>query len=138
MKFVVSKQWHITNTVLALLVIGFLLKRFDDHRAFMQGTEEVMGHVDDIQATTKLRTIFYSYEVGGQQFHGQYSDRHRFIIGPQWVIYAKSRPSLSTLDTADIESAYRIGLWAAVVGCLPFAGMWLVELKSLMRRRSER
>jgi hypothetical protein len=135
MKLKVGTQWHVLAVVIALVVVGLRSRTIMEHQAWSDGSATVQGRVEDIQASRQVRVIRYSYNVHGQEYRDEITDKTAFSEGfPVTVTYAKKDPSISTLQPEKIGSIYVTSLIVAAVGLLPLLIVWFYEIKLRLRK----
>lgn len=129
---------HVLAIVIAAIVVGLRSGSVLDYAAWRQGTDTVMGRVEDIQSSRQVRVIRYTYEVGGWRYDGEITSRTGFVENtPALVTYAKSDPEVSTLQPERVDSIYRVSLVLCVSALLPLSVMWVMEIAYLFRRRKD-
>lgn len=130
MKWSMSTQWAFLAVGLVAVVLAFNLSTILGHRAWSEGTDTTMGLVDDIEVSTKVRVIRYSYKVGGRDYRGETTGWHRFVSGvPVLVTYAKSSPSVSSIEPETVESRYVTSLIVTGVSFLPLIGVGIARFR---------
>lgn len=129
---------HVLVFVIAAIVIGLRIGSVLDYAAWKNGTDTVMGSVEDIQASRQVRVIRYTYVVGGWRYAGEITSRTGFAENtPALVTYAKSDPKVSTLQPERMDSIYRVSLVLCVLAPLPMLVMWVMEIAHSFRRRKD-
>jgi hypothetical protein len=135
-KLRVNPQWHFLALLAAGVVFALRGQAILEHRAWSQGTASVMGRIEEVEASRRIRVVRYSYEVEGKRYEDEVVARDGFLPGmPANVTYAKSDPRVSALRPEEYEGIYRTSLWVVGAAALPMAAMWGVELAGLFRRR---
>jgi len=121
---------------LALLLLGVVLifrgPSILQHQAWSGGKATTPGRIDrSAMSRVKARdyyTIEYSYEVAGRRHTGELvTTTNMGGPGSTTVTYAKSDPSVSTLQPEKVDSIYRVSVIVVAVALLPvltLIGVW--------------
>jgi hypothetical protein len=134
-KLKIDPQWHLLALIAAAVVVGLRAGTILEHQAWSGGRSTVMGHIEDIAASRRIRIVRYSYDVDGKPYKGEITDRNAYMEGmPAMVTYAKNNPAVSTLQPEKIESLYINSVVIAIVGALPMLVLWAVELRHRFRK----
>src|SRR5450432_3754581 len=90
----------------AAVILAFQIPKILEHRAWAGGSDQTLGHVDQVINGRKITEVNYSYEVNGKKFTGGVTGGD-FIEGtPEMVTYAKNDPSVSTILPREIDKLY--------------------------------
>jgi hypothetical protein len=130
-------QYHVLAIIAAVVVC--LLRSGDvrDYAAWRGGSETTTGRIDDIGniQRSQVRVIKYIYTVDGKAHTGEdYSSAGFVEGGTTTVTYAKSDPSVSTIQPERTDGIYRTSLIVCAVALLPMLTMWFLEILHRFRR----
>lgn len=132
MKLHYKASTHVILLLLAGVVIAFRYSTVREHAAWQGDRASTLGHIDDIQESTKLRTVYYSFELDGETYKGQTAQWHKFIEStPVSVSYVKADPTINSITPERIESDYNTSVILIVAACLPVLLLWALEVKHL-------
>ena len=132
-------QYHVLAIIAAVVVCLLRSGDIRDYAAWQGGSATTRGRIDDIAATRQVRIIKYIYTVDGKAHTGEIYSKTGFVEGgTALVTYAKSDPSVSTLQPEKTQGIYRTSLIVCAVALLPMLIMWVMEIIHRVRSRSVR
>lgn len=105
--------------------------------ALSGGSVKVVGKIEEIESSRRVKVVRYSYRNGPHLYHGEETGTRYTVTGiPVSVAIAASNPAISTLDPDGMRSAFTISIALILAAVLPSLILLICEVRGRSRGKT--